>query len=56
MSRHKETKRTGERRGKDRSRDLHDFGAAAYAAALRFYNEHHHSPRALARYMRRLEA
>lgn len=41
---------------KDPARDLHDFGAAAYAAALRFYSERRRSPRALARYMRRLEA
>ena len=44
------------KKAKDLTRDLHDFGAAAYVAALRFYAEHHRNPRALARYMRRLEA
>jgi len=37
-------------------KDPHHFGASAYNAALRFYVAHHRNPRALARFIRRLEA
>jgi hypothetical protein len=37
-------------------RDLQQFGAAAYVAALKYFAEHHRNPRALERFMRRLEA
>ena len=36
--------------------DLHAFGASAYVAALKYFAEHHRNPRALERFMRRLEA
>lgn len=45
-----------EREAKEFSDGLHNFGAAAYSAALRYYAEHRRSPRALERFMRRLEA
>ncbi len=37
-------------------KDPHHFGASAYTAALRYFAEHHRNPRALERFMRRLEA
>ncbi len=45
-----------ERAMQQRGRDPHTFGASAYNAALRYFAEHHRNPRALERFMRRLEA
>ncbi len=45
-----------ERAARQFGKDPHHFGASAYNAALRFYVAHHRNPRALERFMRRLEA
>ena len=58
---HETKKQRIERHARERAaaktgRDLHHFGAAAYNAAIRYYTEHRRNPRALARFIRRLEA
>ena len=45
-----------ERTTRQFGKDPHDFGASAYTAALKYFAEHHRNPRALERFMRRLEA
>jgi hypothetical protein len=40
---------------KQTDKDPHHFGASAYNAALKYFAEHHRNPRALERFMRRLE-
>jgi len=54
-------KQRSERQARERAvekfgQDLYAFGASAYIAALKYFAEHHRNPRALERFMRRLES